>query len=49
MDPGFLYKGIISSLYLGGVDISYYISFVIAVIIYAILKKSSALSTISTT
>ncbi len=46
MDPGFLYKGIISSLYLGGVDVSYYISFVMAIMIYSILKKSGAFATV---
>ena len=39
MDPGIVYEGIISKLYLGGVDISYYISFILALILYPIIRK----------
>ncbi len=39
MDPGVVYEGIISKLFLGGVDISYYISFIIAIILYPLIKK----------
>ncbi len=39
MDPGVIYEGIISKLYLGGVDISYYISFIIALLLYPLIKK----------
>ncbi|KJE49571.1 MULTISPECIES: cytosine permease [Acidiplasma] len=45
MNPGFLYSGIISSMYLGGVDISYYISFIIAMLLYIGLRgHNNALS-----
>ncbi len=39
MDPGVIYEGIISKLYLGGVDISYYVSFIIALLLYPLIKK----------
>ena len=39
MDPGIIYEGIISKLYLGGVDISYYISFILALILYPLTIK----------
>ncbi len=39
MDPGFLYEGIISKIYLGGVDISYYISFLLSIPLYIIIRK----------
>ena len=39
MDPGIIYEGIISKLYLGGVDISYYISFLLALILYPLMIK----------
>ncbi len=39
MDPGVVYEGTISKLFLGGVDISYYISFIIAIILYPLIKK----------
>ncbi len=39
MDPGIIFEGIISKLYLGGVDISYYISFLLALILYPAITK----------
>ncbi len=39
MDPGIIYEGVISKLYLGGVDISYYISFLLALILYPLIRK----------
>ncbi|MFG1390598.1 hypothetical protein [Acidiplasma sp.] len=40
-----MYSGIISSMYLGGVDISYYISFIIAMLLYIGLRgHNNALS-----
>ncbi len=39
MDPGIIYEGIISKLYLGGVDISYYVSFLLALILYPVTTK----------
>jgi NCS1 family nucleobase:cation symporter-1 len=39
MDPGIIYEGIISKMYLGGVDISYYVSFILALILYPLITK----------
>ncbi|WP_337860820.1 cytosine permease, partial [Ferroplasma sp.] len=39
MDPGIIYEGIISKMYLGGVDISYYISFLLALVLYPAITK----------
>ncbi len=39
MDPGVVYEGFISKYYLGGVDISYYISFIIALLLYPLIVK----------
>ncbi|AAT42716.1 allantoin permease family protein [Picrophilus oshimae DSM 9789] len=39
MDPGFLYEGVISKLYLGGVDISYYVSFLLSIPLYIAIRK----------
>ncbi|WMT52019.1 MAG: cytosine permease [Ferroplasma sp.] len=39
MDPGIIYEGVISKLYLGGVDISYYISFILALLLYPLMRK----------
>lgn len=39
MDPGIVYEGIISKMYLGGVDISYYVSFLLALLLYPVITK----------
>ncbi|KJE49762.1 MULTISPECIES: cytosine permease [Acidiplasma] len=39
MDPGVVYEGIISKLYLGGVDVSYYVSFTVALLMYPVITK----------
>jgi NCS1 family nucleobase:cation symporter-1 len=39
MDPGIIFEGIISKLYLGGVDISYYVSFLLALLLYPAITK----------
>ncbi len=39
MDPGIIFEGPISKLYLGGVDISYYVSFLLALVLYPVITK----------